>query len=433
MGSIEEVCALAKKFYDTLMGKVRRRHTLGWIVLEKRASPQRWVAHWYLNESYRDKYGVLRYKQGAQVLGFKTKDDLPTKGAAQKRWEAYREEIIRSGRLRPAEAAKDPTFQVFVNERFIPVRRAGWNGATRAKLSYYFNLMCVEFGDVLLVDLDKARLQRFLNGLAERFCHDTVSGCYIYLKAVFAEAVEQRIISENPTKTLALPHTRDRDTYTVPFEDVQRLEDALESRDKVIFKLLSRCGPRAGEAFGFQWQDLRPDQSLRIQRTYSRSELKPPKTKKSRKPIYLPLSLYNDLQQLRTVSEDPSPTGWIFPSARKRRRRLENGELEASATVMPLDYHNWINRNLKPTANKLGIRVNCQIMRRTFATLANDVGGDLKDIQTQMRHSRSATTADIYVQPVPRSVRESMEALDKALSDRPGQPLSKTEEDKFVQ
>ena len=85
---------------------------------------------------------------------------------------------------------------------------------------------------------------------------------------------------------------------------------------------------------------------------------------------------------------------------------------------MPLDYHNWVNRNLKPVADKLGIRVNCQIMRRTFATLANEAGGDLKDIQAQMRHARSATTADIYVQPIPRSVRESMEALDRVLSDR---------------
>jgi integrase len=150
--------------------------------------------------------------------------------------------------------------------------------------------------------------------------------------------------------------------------------------------------------------------------------LKPPKTKKSRKPIYLPLSLYRDLLQLREVSDDPSPTGWIFPSQRKRRRHLENGELEASASIMPLDYHNWVNRNLKPVADKMGIRVNCQIMRRTFATLANDAGGDLKDIQTQMRHARSATTADIYVQPIPRSVRESMEALDRALSERSETP-----------
>jgi integrase len=191
------------------------------------------------------------------------------------------------------------------------------------------------------------------------------------------------MVTENPTKTLALPHTRERDTHTVSFEDVQFLEDALEGRDKVIFKLLSRCGPRAGEAFAFKWQDLQPDQSLRIQRTYSRGELKPPKTKKSRKPIYLPLSLYNDLQQLRSFPTIPRRVAGFSHPREKRRRRLENGQLEASAAVMPLDYHNWVNRNLKPTADKLGIRVNCQIMRRTFATLANDAGGDLKDIQTQ--------------------------------------------------
>ena len=174
-------------------------------------------------------------------------------------------------------------------------------------------------------------------------------------------SVEQRLVAENPTKTLTLPHTRERETYTVPFEDVQRLEDALDGRDKIIFRLLGRCGPRAGETFAFQWHDLQPDQTLRIQRTYSRGELKPPKTKKSRKPIYLPLSLYRDLLRLREVSDDPSPTGWIFPSQRKRRRHLENGELEASASIMPLDYHNWVNRNLKPVADKMGIRVNCQI------------------------------------------------------------------------
>ena len=95
---------------------------------------------------------------------------------------------------------------------------------------------------------------------------------------------------------------------------------------------------------------------------------------------------------------------------------------------MPLDYHNWVNRNLRPTADKLGIRVNCQTMRRTFATLANEAGGDLKDIQAQMRHARSATTANIYVQPIPRSMRESVEALDRVLSDGPRRPQPKKED-----
>src|ERR1700693_3575648 len=106
------------------MGRIRRRHAEGWIVLEKRATPQRWVAHWYLNESYRDGRGVLRYKQSAHVLGFKTKGDLPTKGAAQNRWDTQRDEVIRGARAPSSEAKADPTFQSFLNEEFIPVRRS---------------------------------------------------------------------------------------------------------------------------------------------------------------------------------------------------------------------------------------------------------------------------------------------------------------------
>src|SRR4030088_657527 len=100
------------------MGRTRRRHTHGWIVLERRATPQRWVAHWYLSESYRDGKGVLRYKQGAHVLGFKTKGDLPTKGAAQKRWGMQREEVIRGARSSASEGRPDPTFRLYLNDEF---------------------------------------------------------------------------------------------------------------------------------------------------------------------------------------------------------------------------------------------------------------------------------------------------------------------------
>ena len=150
-----------------------------------------------------------------------------------------------------------------------------------------------------------------------------------------------------------MAHTRERETYTVSFENVMLIENALEGRDRVIFKLLSRCGPRAGEAFAVQWQDLQPDQSLRIQRTYSRGEIKPPKTKKSRKPIYLPKSLYKDLLELKGKAEDTSPSAWIFPAERQRRRPLPSGELAESRGRMPMDYHNWVNRKLKPVADKL--------------------------------------------------------------------------------
>ena len=72
--------------------------------------------------------------------------------------------------------------------------------------------------------------------------------------------------------------------------------------------------------------------------------------------------------------------------------------------------------------------MNCQILRRSFATLASDSGAHLKDIQTQLRHSKTATTADIYVQPIPLSVRAAVEALDQELSQPAPNPTESIHE-----
>ena len=63
-------------------------------------------------------------------------------------------------------------------------------------------------------------------------------------------------------------------------------------------------------------------------------------------------------------------------------------------------------------------RVNHQILRRTFASLAYNTGGDLKDIQAQMRHASANTTANVYTKPIPKSVRKAVEALDRRIRKR---------------
>ena len=147
-----------------------------------------------------------------------------------------------------------------------------------------------------------------------------------------------------------------------------------------------------------------------------------PKTKRSRKPIYVPTSLYQDLLSLRQTASDPSPTGWIFPAHHPRRRRTADGSLEKCAKLYPLDFHNWVNRTLKPAGAKLGIKINLRMLRRSFATYAHDSGADPKAIQEQLRHSRISTTMDIYTQPVPASVRLAVEELDRRMRERPQDP-----------
>ena len=146
---------------------------------------------------------------------------------------------------------------------------------------------------------------------------------------------------------------------------------------------------RAGEVFGLQWRDLEHDHALRIQRTYARGKVSEPKTKKSKAAVAVPASVYRELLKLRESADAEGV--WIFPSSRKRRGRL-----------MPIDYHNWLNRAL----------------RRTFASIAYNSGGDLKDIQAQMRHASVNTTANIYTKPIPKSVRAAVEALDRRIRKR---------------
>ena len=389
------------------MGRGRNRLKNGWVSLEKRRNPHRWVAHWYLNSTY-ESNGVIRYRQGSHVLGFKIKGDLPTRSAALAKWAKIREGIIAP----PAEvAAPDPaaTFASFVKSNFIPERESGWKPRSRERFEYLHSKMDSEFGAQRLADLDRLRLQQFLDRLALDYCHDTVHLAHTYLRAIFRLAVDEGRLQKNPARTLAIPKiTRDRDETILSLESVQQFEDELDGANRIIWQLFSRCGLRAGEVFGLQWPDLEPDHALRIRRIYARGKVSEPKTKKSKGTVAVPAAVYRELLKLRGSAEDDDTEGmWIFPSSRKRHGRL-----------MPIDYHNWLNRVLKPLGERLGIRVNHQILRRTFASLAYNSGGELKDIQAQMRHASVNTTANIYTKPIPKSVRAAVEALDRRIRRR---------------
>ena len=55
-----------------------------------------------------------------------------------------------------------------------------------------------------------------------------------------------------------------------------------------------------------------------------------------------------------------------------------------------------------------------QVIRRTIGTLAQKKGTP-KDIQALLRHSRLATTTDVYMQEIPESVKATVEAISKEL------------------
>jgi len=70
-------------------------------------------------------------------------------------------------------------------------------------------------------------------------------------------------------------------------------------------------------------------------------------------------------------------------------------------------------RVLDPIRIKLGLeKLNFQILRRTFATLAvGERKGTLKDVQKQLRYARLDTTLENYVKKIPDSVYQMADAM----------------------
>jgi integrase len=146
-----------------------------------------------------------------------------------------------------------------------------------------------------------------------------------------------------------------------------------------------------------------------IPRTFSKGRLGPTKTKGSAKRVALPEALYPELRALCEIAVATGcPCPWLFPSTRRRK----NGVLN------PVSSANWLKRVLKPAAAKLGFDIDLRMFRRGFATIANETGTKLTDIQSQLWHASVTTTANIYIQPVPASVRAAVEKVDQVLRRR---------------
>ena len=84
-----------------------------------------------------------------------------------------------------------------------------------------------------------------------------------------------------------------------------------------------------------------------------------------------------------------------------------------------MDAGNYRRRVLHKLADELELpKLTFQVIRRTIATLAQKKG-TVKDVQGLLRHSRAATTADVYMQEIPESVRATINAIHAELKTKP--------------
>jgi integrase len=291
------------------------------------------------------------------------------------------------------------TFKWFVANRFIPLKEAAWKEETAKtkKLLIQRDLTDV-FGEIPLVNFDKFSLQIHLNKLAATRSKDRVLQMRAYVRDIFAEAVDQNFLAKDPARKLKVPaQLRDTDTTSLTWDQLRSALNALAPRDRILLELDMTNALRPSELFALKWKcfDSKASAMSVIETVYKGSIRPWGKTKKSLAVIHIPETLAADLEVWRSECPDPSPEAFIF----------------ANQAGNFMDTDNYRKRVLHKLARDLELpKLTFQVIRRTIATLTQKKG-TVKDVQGLMRHSRTSTTTDVYMQTIPESVQSTINSI----------------------
>ena len=295
------------------------------------------------------------------------------------------------------------TFGWFVRNRFFPLKEAHWKEETAKVKKLLIQRDLIDpFDKTPLENLDKFTLQVHLNNLAKANSKDRVLQIRAYLRDIFAEAVDQDFLVKDPARKVTVPtQLRDTDRTTLTWLQLRGALSKLDLRDRVLLELDMTNALRPGELFALRWRCFSHTEcTMRLVETVYKGKIRPwGKTRKSLGSVHVPKELADDLWLWKQRGPNPSSDAFIFPN--------KKGGF--------MDSNNYRNRVLHGLAQELELpKLTFQVIRRTIATLAQKKG-TVKDIQGVLRHSRIATTTDVYMQEIPESVQKTVDAISGEL------------------
>jgi integrase len=299
------------------------------------------------------------------------------------------------------------TFGWFVRNRFLPLKEASWKEETaKVKTMLIQQDLIDDFEDVPLENFDKFTLQVHLNKLAKTRSRDRVLQMRAYMRDIFAEAADQDFLAKDPARKVKVPtQLRETDKTTLTWDQLRKALSELDDRDRLLLELDMTNALRPSELFGLRWKCFNEAaSSMSVTETVYKGKIRPwGKTQRSLATVHLPKDLAKQLAAWRQQAPDPSPEAFIFPN--------QSGGF--------LDTDNYRKRVLHKLAKDLGLpKLTFQVIRRTIATLAQKKG-TVKDVQGVLRHSRTATTTDVYMQEIPESVQATVNSIHSELRGKP--------------
>ena len=297
------------------------------------------------------------------------------------------------------------TFGWYTRNRYLVNHRSSWRPATLHSTTKHLELYVLPtLGGRPLGEIERHECSLLLERLAAKYSKSVVAYCKVRMKSILEEAVDDSHISQNPMHKVKMPLTRQSKKPILAKEDAQRLFAAIkEDKHRALLAIGSFCAMRTSEVFGLTWGAYFGD-TLLVKSTAWEGQFFEDRTKtdSSRALVTVPASVRPWIEIWRRQCRVTSADALMFPAIRRNKDKRQ----------VPMRPRNFLQDTMKPLAVKLGIDprlITFQVLRRTFGTTMQK-HGTMKDVQAHLRHASITTTADIYVQQIPESVRAAVNA-----------------------
>ncbi|HYL14898.1 MAG TPA: site-specific integrase [Terriglobales bacterium] len=390
------------------------------LVYEKGARIKKWYGQFRVYQQ--DQQGKEVRKNKKVILGLKSQ--LRKHEAEEK----LRGIIRQHNSTTPAERTILPpddsvTFDWFVKEKYLPLRRGRWSAATKEKTEYEINHYLVgRLRGIALRNVDLFKLQTLLNNLAERFSESIVKHAFVNLRSIMKVAKKLKVLADNPGEDLEMPVTRPVEKPTITAGQINGLLDAIKDlHDKCLMAIGLFCALRTSETFGLRWKAYQGDRIVIETTAYEGRLYARVKTEASRSAVPVPEDIRPFIEAWKRKCPDTSPEALMFSTF---------GRGERTGKKVPRHAKNFLKWRIYPITDKLEIPrklVTFQVMRRTLGTDLQE-HGTMKDAQAALRHASIKTTANVYMQPIPASVTAALNSRTRAVLAKKRQDSGKTSE-----
>jgi integrase len=343
-----------------------------------------WIAQWW-EDGHRRKRTLGRVTMVAKA---KAKAELDA--------------ILAPINSRASAPSPSTTWGEFVTLTYWPFYARKWKISTKLTNEDRFRThLTPVYGSRTLGSFNRDELQDLLDAKAKAgLSYSVVAHLRWDLRHVFRMAVQEGHILRNPAELLFIPRDAKRPEHTVmTLKEVYTCFAALEARERLIVKLAILAGLRPGEIFGLTWGHLTATHADIRQRLY-RGRIDSPKTNNSLRKAALAEGVLADIRAWKTISRDTLDHAWVFAS--------ENG-------TTPLAADNLWRRRIHPQLKAAGLGwVDFHVMRRTHATLMNEIHDDPKLVADQLGHTLDVSQ-NVYTRASVARRKEAVDALESAV------------------